>query len=225
MAINPRQKQILATMGIPVWTAHRDIPGQKAPIVKSSGISGGSLDALEEQVAECVACDLHQFRKNTVFGIGDPQARLMIVGEAPGITEDLKAEPFAGPSGQLLNQILFALGLSRDDVYIANIVKCPPPEDRKPNRSEIESCFSYLQAQINLVNPKLILCLGAASAKALLNRNETIGKLRGQIFEYETASIPLIATYHPAYLLRKPTEKRAVWNDLLLVKEKLREYV
>lgn len=210
-------------MGIPVWTAHRDIPGQKQAIANLPEASGESLSVLEQQVAECVACDLHQFRKNTVFGVGDPQASLMIVGEAPGITEDLKVEPFAGPSGQLLNQMLFALGFSRDDVYIANVVKCPAPEDRKPNKAELESCSSYLSAQIRLVNPKLILCVGAASAKALLNRNEAISKLRGQVFEYEAASIPLIATFHPAYLLRKPTEKRAVWNDLLLVKEKLRE--
>ncbi len=231
MASSERHKQILKTMGIPVWTAHRAVSGEKAsakeelvqeivePVSDLSSLK--NWQSLQNEVANCTACDLHQSRTKTVFGVGDKQATLLVVGEAPGEDEDLTGEPFVGPAGQLLNKMLFAIGFSRDEVFIANTVKCFPPDDRKPKKSEIESCSSFLLQQINLIKPAVILCVGAASAKSLLHSNETIGNLRGQVRVHAGTNIPLIATYHPAYLIRKPSEKRAVWHDLLLLKSQM----
>ena len=243
VVMGPRKKQILKTMGIPVWTAHRNIADQNqletdltedsACLVESTLLDSASsfsaqpaVDAwplLRQEVSQCTACELHQSRSQTVFGVGDQQANLMIIGEAPGEDEDLSGEPFVGPAGHLLNQMLFALGFSRENVFISNILKCSPPDNRKPLLSEIETCSTFLLRQIALIKPKVILCVGAVSAKNLLRSNERIGKLRGQVMIHAQTSTPLIATYHPAYLLRKPTEKRAVWSDLLLVKKILAE--
>lgn len=256
MLNSKRQKQILKTMGIPVWTAHRDIPGQKRdedelgimPDIASVNISDLSSDTAHKYIPEnasdklmatnplvsgddwqllqksadsCTACELHQSRTNSVFGVGNIQARLMVIGEAPDEEGGLQGEPFVGLAGQLLDRMLFSLGFSRDEVFITNTVKCSPPNDRKPTKDEIGACAEFLCQQINYIKPDVILCIGAASAKSLLHSNETIGNLRGQLRIHEESSIPLIATYHPAYLLRKPTEKRAVWDDLLLVKRLL----
>ena len=267
MAVNARQKVILRTMGIPVWAAHRDIPGQKKdnesteqlfepeterPITpeirreasqeleqkteqkteqnralradqKIERAPADSWSLLQDQVNGCTNCELNLSRTNPVFGVGNKQASLMIVGEAPGHDEDLKAEPFVGEAGHVLDQMLFSLGLSRYDVYIANIIKCHPPNNRKPLASEIEACSDYLLRQINLVKPRLILTVGAVSTKKLLHSREFISELRGKVFTHQESSIPLVPTYHPAYLLRKPTEKRTVWRDLLLVKKMMAE--
>jgi DNA polymerase len=171
-------------------------------------------ETLRSQVAACTACSLHQTRKQTVFGVGDKQADWLIVGEAPGADEDEQGEPFVGRAGKLLTAMLQAIGLSRDAVYIANVLKCRPPDNRVPTPEERVSCTPFLQQQIALIRPKLIFAVGSTAAQYLLNTDTAIGKLRGQRWFYQ--GVPLIATYHPAYLLRRPTEKRKAWQDLQL---------
>lgn len=167
---------------------------------------------LQERVAGCSACDLCQSRTQTVFGTGNPHADWMLIGEAPGFNEDKEGKPFVGRAGALLTEMLRAIGLSRDEVFIANILKCRPPENRDPKPSEIEACADHLQQQIKLVQPKIILALGRFAAQNLLNSNLTIGKLRGTV--HHLYDIPVIVIYHPAYLLRSLTEKRKAWDDL-----------
>jgi DNA polymerase len=168
--------------------------------------------ALESTVSACTACELHQSRTQTVFGVGDHAADWMVIGEAPGAEEDQQGEPFVGPSGHLLNNMLRALGLQREQVFISNILKCRPPEDRDPLPAEITQCEPYLQRQIELVKPRLILAMGAVAAHNLLKVDTAVTKLRGQLHYY--GDTPLVVTYHPAYLLRKPSEKAKSWADL-----------
>jgi DNA polymerase len=159
-----------------------------------------------------------------VFGVGDPLARLLFVGEAPGFDEDREGEPFVGRAGRLLNDIIRAMGLRREDVYIANVVKCRPPQNRAPDASETGSCREYLEAQIEIVAPELIVALGGVAAKALLGTEHSLGRLRGRFHPYrrpDGQEIPLMATYHPAYLLRYPEEKRKTWEDVQLVMGRL----
>ncbi len=172
---------------------------------------------LQNQVATCTACELAKTRTNTVFGVGNQQADLMLIGEGPGADEDAQGEPFVGKAGRLLNDMLYAIGLKREDVYIANVIKCRPPNNRNPNTHELTCCTTFLQQQITQINPKLIVAVGRVSAQYLLATQITIGKLRGQRFEYGDNKIPLIATYHPAYLLRRPSEKRQSWRDLQFI--------
>jgi len=172
--------------------------------------------ALEAAVKACTLCDLHRTRTQTVFGVGDRQAQWMVIGEAPGADEDAQGEPFVGRAGQLLNSMLKACGLKREQVFIANILKCRPPQNRDPAPNEAECCTPYLHRQIELVNPKLILCVGRIAAQNLLNTDTPIGKLRGRVQRLGTAQRPVVVTYHPAYLLRSPGEKRKAWDDLLL---------
>jgi DNA polymerase len=171
-------------------------------------------ESLERRVAACTACALHQSRTQTVFGGGNREAQWMIIGEAPGEQEDLRGEPFVGPAGMLLNEMLRAIGLSREQVYIANILKCRPPRNRDPQADEAAACEGYLKQQLALIQPRIILAVGRIAAQNLLKTNLAIGKLRGQVHRYE--QIPLVVTYHPAYLLRTPTEKRRAWDDLRL---------
>ena len=237
--LSTRKKQILKTMGVPVWSARRQIAGEKEVAHPASAevrvsenfhdednaeiTTEASWGLLEQQVTDCKACELHLSRTNAVFGVGAHQADLMIIGEAPGQDEDLQAEPFVGNAGQLLNQMLFALGFFRKDVFIANILKCRPPNNRDPLPEEIIACSGFLTQQINYIKPKVLLSVGGVSAKNILHTDERIGKLRGRVLTHEETSTPLIATYHPAYLLRAPSEKRKVWKDLLLVKKLLNE--
>jgi uracil-DNA glycosylase family 4 len=178
------------------------------------------LEELAEQTRQCRKCDLGFLRKNAVPGEGNPDARIMFVGEAPGADEDLQGRPFVGRAGQLLDKIITACGLKRADVYICNIIKCRPPENREPRADEIISCYPYLQKQIELINPEIIVALGAPAARTLLNTNKSIGQLRGQFCEYYgglgSPPIKLMATYHPAYLLRSysPENRRIVWEDM-----------
>jgi DNA polymerase len=153
-----------------------------------------------------------------VFGVGSPSAECLFVGEAPGAEEDRRGLPFVGRAGHLLNAMIFALGLERDQTYIANVLKCRPPDNRDPLGREVRSCETYLHQQIQLIEPRLIIALGRFAAQSLLKSSLPIGKLRGQLHLYEPFGIPLIATYHPAYLLRSPLEKRKVWSDLTLAK-------
>jgi len=168
--------------------------------------------ALQVAVSSCKACDLHKARTQTVFGVGDHTAQWMIIGEAPGADEDKQGEPFVGRAGQLLNNMLKALGLQREQVFITNILKCHPPGNRNPESEEIVRCEAFLQRQVALVKPKVILAVGGVAAQNLLKVDTAVSKLRGQRYHY--GETPLVVTYHPAYLLRKPSEKAKSWADL-----------
>nr|WP_233170422.1 uracil-DNA glycosylase [Aquitalea sp. ASV15] len=177
-----------------------------------------SWEQLEQAVANCQNCQLCQTRSQTVFGRGNPQARWMLIGEAPGEQEDRQGQPFVGKAGQLLDNMLAAAGLDREnDVYIANVLKCRPPGNRNPAPAEILACSNYLQQQIRHVQPTLILALGRFAVQTLLQTEQSIGKLRGQLHHYQ--GIPLIATYHPAYLLRNLPDKAKAWQDMVLAKQ------
>ena len=172
---------------------------------------------LERSVAACQRCELSDNRTQTVFGFGNRMADLMIIGEAPGAEEDRQGEPFVGRAGQLLNRMLAALGIAREEVFIANMVKCRPPSNRNPQPEEIAVCADFLRLQIALVEPRAILVLGLVAAQALLESSAPMGKLRGHVHRFQPQSTPLVATYHPAYLLRTPRDKRKSWQDLCLV--------
>lgn len=179
---------------------------------------GESLDELAAQVAQCRQCDLADGRIHTVFGCGHAHADWMIIGEAPGAEEDRQGLPFVGRAGQLLNAMLLAVGLERDAVYIANVLKCRPPNNRDPLGEEVARCSPYLRAQVRQVRPRIILALGRFAAQALLETTEPIGRLRGRVHRYGEYDTPLVVSYHPAYLLRSPQEKRKSWQDLKLAR-------
>ncbi len=186
------------------------------PVTSPGDVSGLDWRALEAAVSRCQSCDLHRGRSQTVFGTGDRSAKWMIIGEAPGAEEDRQGEPFVGRAGQLLNSMLLAAGFKRHEVYIANIVKCRPPDNRDPRPEEAKSCSAYLDRQIALVRPQLILAVGRVAAQRLLNSDTPVGRMRGKLHQYGSgAGVPVVVTYHPAYLLRSPKEKRKVWQDLL----------
>lgn len=191
--------------------------------VPAAGITGADWDRLSAAVSSCRACELCATRTQTVFGVGNRQADLMIVGEAPGADEDRQGEPFVGRAGQLLNLMLAAIGLEREQVFIANILKCRPPGNRDPRPEETLRCEPYLMRQIALVRPRVLLLVGRISAQKLLKTDDPIGKLRGRWFEFGPDQIPLTVTYHPAYLLRSPEQKSKAWQDLLKVTRRLRE--
>lgn len=174
--------------------------------------AGDILKAMAQEVASCTACALASTRNLTVFGVGDPAADLMLVGEAPGHEEDRRGEPFVGAAGQLLDRILAALGLSRDRVYIANVLKCRPPGNRNPNPDETAACRGFLESQIETVEPRMIVALGRPAANWLTSTDLPIGRLRGGSHQFR--GIPVVATYHPAYLLRNSSAKKLVWQDL-----------
>tara|TARA_R110000782_G_scaffold17576_6_gene48973 strand:- start:1170 stop:1853 length:684 start_codon:yes stop_codon:yes gene_type:complete len=174
------------------------------------------LDSLAKQVAVCQQCSLHESRTQTVFGVGNPNADWLVIGEAPGADEDKQGEPFVGRAGKLLNSMLLAMGLPREQVFIANILKCRPPNNRDPQADEVAACESYLRQQIALIKPKIILAVGRIAAQNLLKLDTPIGKMRGNQYQYPDSELPVVVTYHPAYLLRSPREKRKVWEDLKL---------
>jgi uracil-DNA glycosylase family 4 len=177
-----------------------------------------ALIAIRDDIGDCTRCKLHKLgRRQVVFGVGNPQADLMFVGEAPGADEDVQGEPFVGRAGQLLTKIIEAIGLSRGDVYIANVIKCRPPQNRNPEQDEVDTCEPFLFRQIDVIQPKVIVALGTFAARALLRTLDPISRLRGRTFEYRGAT--LIPTFHPAYLLRNPASKREVWEDMKLVKK------
>ncbi|MGA7801004.1 MAG: uracil-DNA glycosylase, partial [Gammaproteobacteria bacterium] len=190
------------------------------PAGATSGLDWQELRAL---VQTCTLCDLHKGRTQAVFGVGDPVADWMVVGEAPGAEEDRQGEPFVGRAGQLLNAMLHAVGLQRNAVYIANILKCRPPNNRDPRPEEAACCEPYLQRQVVLVAPRLILAVGRVAAQNLLKTDEPLGRLRGRVHRYGPAGTPVVVTYHPAYLLRSPAEKRKAWQDLLMARQVLAE--
>lgn len=170
--------------------------------------------ALRAEVSVCTRCELCQSRTQTVFGVGNRGADLLVIGEAPGAEEDRQGEPFVGRAGQLLNSMLRAMGNPRESVYIANVLKCRPPGNRDPGPQEVASCLPYLQRQVELIRPRLILAVGRIASQNLLATDTPIGRLRGQVHQFGPRPTPVIVTYHPAYLLRSPGEKRKAWIDL-----------
>ena len=181
-----------------------------------------ALQAIRSEIGDCTRCKLHRLgRRQIVFGVGNPSADLMFVGEAPGADEDVQGIPFVGRAGQLLTKIIEAIGLRRDDVYIANVIKCRPPENRNPEPDEVETCEPFLFQQIDRIKPKVIVALGTFAAKALLKTQDPISRLRGRAFDYRGAT--LIPTFHPAFLLRSPDRKRDVWEDMKKVRALLQE--
>jgi uracil-DNA glycosylase family 4 len=206
------------------------LAGEREVLLKSKASPGKTvegLEALRAHIGDCTRCRLSQGRTHLVFGVGNPHAELMFVGEAPGRDEDRQGEPFVGRAGKLLNKIIEAMGLRREDVYIANVVKCRPPENRNPAPDEISTCEPFLLRQIELIQPKVIVCLGTFAAQTLLQTEARIGALRSQFHawpnavvkkQYETAlaegSVQVMPTYHPAFLLRNPNMKKPVWEDM-----------
>ena len=176
-----------------------------------------SLEELNNTICNCEKCDLHKGRNKFVFGKGNPNAVVMVIGEGPGADEDAQGEPFVGRAGQLLTDILKAINFTRDEVYIANIVKCRPPANRAPLQSEIDVCIQFLEKQIELISPKLILCLGTTAANAMLNKKETLGNMRQNVFNYGARKV--VVTYHPAALLRNPNWKRGCWEDVQMFRK------
>lgn len=179
------------------------------------------LEKLRQEMLVCHKCPLEKSRTNLVFGVGNPMADLMFVGEAPGRDEDLQGEPFVGRAGQLLNKIIKAIGMDRSDVYIANVLKCRPPGNRNPLPEEIVLCMPYLIKQIEIIKPKVLCALGTFAAQTLLNTKAPVGTLRGKFHEYK--GIPFMVTFHPAYLLRNPNDKAKVWEDMKKVRDRLHE--
>jgi uracil-DNA glycosylase family 4 len=189
------------------------IPPVASPSLFEEKIENDSLERIRADIGpNCTRCKLHKARTNIVFGVGNPKAQLVFVGEGPGRDEDAQGEPFVGRAGKLLTQMIEAMGLRRPDVYICNVVKCRPPENRLPEPDEIATCSPYLLRQLSVIQPKVICCLGACSAQTMLQTTQGISKFRGEWFDYKGSK--LIATYHPAYLLRNPAAKSEVWKDL-----------
>ncbi len=179
---------------------------------KETWETSNSLDALNKLICNCTKCDLHKNRNKFVFGSGNPNADVMVIGEGPGAEEDVQGLPFVGRAGKLLTDILKAIKFERDEVFIANIVKCRPPGNRTPLPDEMDTCIPYLKKQIELIQPKMILCLGLTAAKGLLKQKESLTKMRGKVYEYE--GISTMVTFHPAALLRNPNWKRDCWEDV-----------
>ena len=180
-----------------------------------------ALEAVRDLIGDCQRCQLAQGRNKLVFGVGDPNAQLMFVGEGPGADEDTQGEPFVGRAGQLLNNMIGAMGLKREQVYIANIVKCRPPQNRKPEPDEARTCLPFLERQIEIVRPRVLVALGATAATYLLGMRGSIGAMRGRIHDYR--GIQTVVTYHPAFLLRDPTQKKEAWKDLQMAMAALGE--
>ncbi len=243
--LTPRQQHCLKGIGIQQWvgrSAGKSAP-EVVPAVESIGVTTEEItrrdrqeipvvdapappkldtwDNITRSIHQCEACELSQNCTQKVPGVGSQQAGLMIIGEGPGHEEDLKGEPFVGRSGQLLDKMLLAIGLSRSQVFITNIVKCRPPNNRDPHSNEVQACESFLQAQIKHIAPRVILAVGRISAHHLLNSTSPVGKLIDQVHQLPGSDIPLKVTYHPAYLLRNPSAKSIVWNDMKILHKML----
>ncbi|RMG30898.1 MAG: uracil-DNA glycosylase [Gammaproteobacteria bacterium] len=241
------RRAYLERMGIPVWVRREASPGasgepvpaaapsRRPPEPEAAGAApaaslrhrAATLDwtALEAAVRDCTACGLHAGRTQAVFGVGDRAADWLIVGEAPGAEEDRRGEPFVGRAGKLLDNMLAAIGLARDRVYIANILKCRPPNNRDPLPEEVVACEPWLHRQIALIRPRIVLAVGRVAAQNLLHTDRPVGRLRGtcHFLELGALRVPVVVTYHPAYLLRSPLEKRKAWQDLQRARALYRE--
>lgn len=220
-------------MEIPLWSLRENTHKLSKEAVKDDNIPRKSImdrdqkistlnwQELRSAVRHCKSCDLYKTRTNPVFGVGNPNADLFVIGEAPGANEDKQGEPFVGRGGQLLTNMLSAMGYQREDYYIANILKSRPPNNRDPSLAEVKACTPYLLRQISLIKPKLILAVGRIAAHYLLSTDASMASLRGNLFHFGVSKIPLLVTYHPAYLLRSPREKRKAWQDMQGVKKQL----
>ena len=195
--------------------------GERVCSIRDHGSQAQTLETIDAQVRACRKCALHRTRKQTVFGVGRPGVACMVIGEAPGAEEDARGEPFVGRAGKLLDAMLAAIGLARDDVYIANIVKCRPPRNRDPHAEETSACSGYLKRQIEAVSPRLLVASGRVAAQSLLATTQPIGQLRGRVHRYGEGGLPVLVTYHPAYFLRSPLEKRKAWDDLVRLRSML----
>jgi DNA polymerase len=229
--VTARQAAYLQALGVDVYVPRSTPPWPVADAVESAALpmrapalaptalpdiaSNLGWDELRAAVAACQRCELHATRTQTVFGVGNAEARWMFIGEAPGVEEDKQGEPFVGRAGQLLTSMIRALGLRREDVFIANVLKCRPPDNRDPRPAEAGSCRGFLERQVALVDPTLIVAVGRIAAQNLLATETPIAKLRGKVHAFGARSWPVVVTYHPAYLLRTPSEKRKSWQDLL----------
>ena len=207
-----RREEVLAEMGLaPIWRLRNPPAGETAP-------AQPAWIELKQAVPACTACGLHKSRTQTVFGVGDENADWLLIGEAPGAEEDRLGEPFVGQAGKLLDNMLAAIGLKRgENVYIANVLKCRPPGNRNPEPGEVAKCTPFLKQQIGLIKPKLIIAMGRFAAQTLLSSDASIASLRGRVFRYE--GVPLIVTYHPAYLLRTLPDKAKAWADLVFARK------
>ena len=204
--------QYLQAMGIDVWVPRHQADSEPMATETSPTDSHHAWTDLQHQVSQCQACDLCKTRTQTVFGVGNHHATWLLIGEAPGQNEDLQGEPFVGKAGQLLNEMLRAIGLEREQVYIANMLKCRPPNNRDPQADEVAACNGFLQQQIALLQPKIILAVGRIAAQNLLKTQQPLSRLRGT--QHQLDGIPLVVVHHPAYLLRSLTEKAKAWEDL-----------
>tara|TARA_B100000035_G_scaffold297200_1_gene289749 strand:- start:3528 stop:4166 length:639 start_codon:yes stop_codon:yes gene_type:complete len=204
-----RKQELLNLMNIDVsWMKN----------ISHEEVNHSSFDDLELESKYCNKCTLSETRNNVVFGKGSLDAKILIIGEAPGKDEDQTGQPFIGRAGKLLNEILFSMKVTREEVYITNTVKCRPPDNRNPSNDEIKSCSGFLDNQINHISPKIIILLGKVAAESIMNTSETMTSLRGKVHFYKDTEIPMLVFYHPAYLLRSPSEKRKVWDDILFMK-------
>jgi uracil-DNA glycosylase len=234
------RKEYLAALGIETWALRSSPkaaqvgspPAEPAPSLRVSVPStpatarlgaqredGADWAELRARVAACTRCSLSATRTQTVFGVGNLEAEWLIVGEAPGAEEDRRGEPFVGRAGQLLNSMLRAIGLAREQVYIANVLKCRPPGNRDPSPAESAECLPYLERQIALLKPKIMLAVGRISAQNLLKTDTPLGRMRLKVHSFGLAQVPLVVTYHPGYLLRTPADKRKAWEDLKFARE------
>ena len=218
-----RRAAYLGALGIDQWVPRRPPSVTPTTVLPAAAAAPAGIDdgwaALASRVRDCRRCALHEGRTQTVFGSGSHTAEWMVIGEAPGEEEDRQGEPFVGASGHLLTAMLAAIGLQRDSVFIANVLKCRPPGNRDPKPAEVAECLPHLEQQVAMVQPRLILAFGRVAAQNLLGTEETLGSLRGVVHRFGPLNTPVVVTYHPAYLLRSPGEKRKAWEDLKFARQ------
>ena len=222
MLAEAERRAYLEALEVDVWTLRGSTADEIPATTDDDSLQESrivSWSELRDKVSACTLCSLHRTRTQTVFGVGSESADWMIIGEAPGAEEDRRGEPFVGRAGKLLDEMLRAVGLARDSVFIANLLKCRPPNNRDPTVNEAASCRAYLDRQIALLSPKLILVVGRIAAQHLLETDAPLGRLRGQKHYLNNGQLPVVVTYHPAYLLRSPTQKRKAWQDLCLARQ------
>lgn len=217
--MSTQRQHYLQELGIHDWQLRQPQPCEVTEVIPAASLG---WDTLQATVAKCMACNLHQTRTQTVFGVGNQQAELMIIGEAPGFHEDQQGEPFVGRAGQLLTAMIKTMGMTREQVYIANILKCRPPNNRDPQADEVATCTPFLDQQIALIKPKLLLAVGRIAAHYLLQTKNSLESLRNKMHSYGKLNTPLIVTYHPAYLLRNPIDKKKAFFDLQFTQRTLK---
>lgn len=222
--MNNSRFDYLNALGIRVWQ-ERHSACQAVDTMSEKPSLSDDWTSLKNRVAQCTACSLHQGRTQTVFGVGNRHADLMLIGEAPGFHEDQQGEPFVGRAGQLLTAMIKTIGFNREQVYIANILKCRPPNNRDPQADEVKSCTPFLHQQIELIKPRLLLAVGRIAAHYLLKTKSSLESLRKKMHRYGQQDTPLIVTYHPAYLLRNPTDKKKAFSDLQFTQQTLQTLI